>query len=160
MRHPREVPSFEFDLLYPIDMAKAQANVAEDDCFGKEWNPGVKDCSVCADAEVCGIVFQKEVKKPKQQALEKKDGPYLDQARLMTGEEFKFVEDTIKQTCVDMEPTSTEEMFQYFAAKMKTKDEALVVNEMKRFIKSTPNVYTKNGLFFHKEIDMGDDIPF
>lgn len=100
------------------------------------------------------------MKKPKQQALEKKDGPYLDQARLMTGEEFKFVEDTIKQTCVDMEPTSTEEMFQYFAAKMKTKDEALVVNEMKRFIKSTPNVYTKNGLFFHKEIDMGDDIPF
>ncbi len=148
MRVAHKTPQIKADLFKPItlDMVK----ITEEDCFGQEWEPSTKECSECSDCEVCGVVFQKVVKKPKQEVLEKKQGPYLDEVRFLTTEEKEKVVQIIHDTHDAQQPTTTEEMFEYFKKKMKTKDDQLVLMELKKFIKETPDVYTKGGFFYHK----------
>ena len=36
-----------------------------EDCFGRAWDPQHRACSVCADVDICGVVFQEKVVIPK-----------------------------------------------------------------------------------------------
>ena len=73
MKNPRKEKT-EVDLTKPVSNLQVQ----DDDCFGKEWNPHNRDCSICADNELCGIKYQ-EVLKKKKQSYEKQHTP-LDMA--------------------------------------------------------------------------------
>lgn len=51
----------------PLDHNKYEAIIADGDCFGLAWSPKEKECSMCADHEVCGIMFEQHVKRQKSE---------------------------------------------------------------------------------------------
>jgi len=63
----------EIDLLKPVNVS--QIKIDDKDCFGNMWDPQDKDCSICADAEVCGIIYQEHHIKPKTEKFEKQETP-------------------------------------------------------------------------------------
>lgn len=148
MRNAKREATHEVNLLYPLDMT--QIEIKEDDCFAKEWDPNTKECGGCADTTVCGIMFQKQVKKPVKAKLEKKDGPYLDQTYFLTTVDLDKVETIIKEAFEDNEPVTVEEMQEYFMLRMKSRDEMLVVSEMRKFILSREHIAVRSGTFIYK----------
>jgi hypothetical protein len=81
MREPREKKT-KVSLLDAVDVKKFTTG---DGCFGKEWNPQDRDCSVCADIELCGIIYQDTKVTPKRKKFEKEKSP-LDMADFMAVE--------------------------------------------------------------------------
>jgi len=65
MRTPRNQKQ-EVNFRLPVEKPSLQS----DECFGLEWNPQDKACSICADIEYCGIVYTEKVMKPAKAKFE------------------------------------------------------------------------------------------
>lgn len=119
----------EVDLTTLLDPAKL---ITGDDCFGKEWDPSDKDCAICHDVEICGIVAQEGLKKKKRD-LEKKKGPFLD----MTAFE-KVPMDSIVTNIInyaeDGDPATMDELIETIGDKAQTKDKVAIREYIKRML--------------------------
>jgi len=117
MKTPRKNKK-EVDLLVPIDVDTLVSS-GPDDCFGKEWDPSDKDCSICHDVEICGILKQSTIKSRKKE-IEKKVGPMLDQTafeKVPVG----LIVDNIK-TWSKSDPATYDELFESISLHAQTKD--------------------------------------
>lgn len=150
-RKPRKTQTIAVDPLYPLDKEKLQTMVKDNDCFGKGWSASESACSICHDSIACSVIYQ-DIRKSKEKELSKKQGPYLDEVKKLTPEQLDKVENIIKETHEDGEPTTVDEMVQFFMKKMCTKDELVATEAIREFITSRVNVYTKKGLFYHKTL--------
>ena len=139
-RQPRKKKTHKVDLTIPID--KTKITTQEGDCFGKEWDPETKECAMCADSEVCGIIFDDQVRS----TISKKESEskYLDQVDANL--DVQKIKNIVKYTCDCNEPTTVEELFEYCKYKTGLKSDEAVIDIMKRLIKSTPELYTKDGI--------------
>jgi len=53
----------KIDLSIPVNIDSY--NLSEEDCFGNLWLPSDNDCSLCADNELCGVIYSNKIKKKK-----------------------------------------------------------------------------------------------
>lgn len=117
MREPKEKKT-KVSLLDAVDVKKFTTG---DGCFGKEWNPQDRDCSVCADIELCGIIYQETHVTPKRKKFEKDNNP-LDMADFESVDWNKIVK-VIKAWDKGDEPMELEELISTI------KDQSKVTNE-------------------------------
>ena len=123
---------------------------SEDNCFGLEWDLTAKECSVCADVAKCGSVFAKFSLTAKKKDAEKKAGPFLDDAvRDMTKEQQLKAFEIISSNAEEGQPTSVAELVQYVGKCLKSKDEKLIVEALKKF-KSDYSLSVKGGYVYFK----------
>lgn len=74
----RTKPSFPaLDLTKPVDTEAMLQQTPSESCFSHEWEPTHKLCCVCADSEICGVLFNSRLTK-KVREIEEENGGYLD----------------------------------------------------------------------------------
>jgi len=143
MRKPKTEKT-EMDLLKPVNVSDIEAN----DCFGSDlYNPPDKDCSICADIELCGIKFQSLVHANKEK-LEGKKGPFLDEAAFSLVD-FNKIESLVAQYEKDGEPMLFDELLYAVAYMAKIQDDEAVVQFIKRKL-PTNNLLLKEGKVYVK----------
>lgn len=67
MERTKRTTKLDVSRLKPINIEELSQS---DDCFGKAWDPQHRSCSVCADVDICGVVFQDKVVIPKKDKFE------------------------------------------------------------------------------------------
>lgn len=128
---PRETKT-DIDLTTLVSVDKLMEDNAKDDCFGREWDPQDKDCTLCHDVEICGIVAQEQIKK-KTKKLEKEKGPFLDSTAFEKVPIDKIVA-TITAWADEGDPATLDELIDDISAKAKTKDIVAVKEYIKRIL--------------------------
>lgn len=117
--------------------------VDPEDCFGQEYDPRDKDCSLCSDIDFCGIVHADKVKKKIKQT-EQESGPYLDQTDFASVN-WKKIEEKAKEYEDAGEPMTFEELTEAISTIAKTKDEIAVTEFIRRELpKTTLNIKAGN----------------
>jgi hypothetical protein len=126
MRQAKTVKT-EVDLLKPVTLPEPEPG----DCFGSsEYDPRDKDCSVCADLELCGL--KREVAlRSKKKKFEEDNGPLLDQT------DFQSVNwDSIYKKAIEYEdsgePMTFQELTEAISTIAKTKDQVAVAEFINR----------------------------
>jgi hypothetical protein len=146
MRKPREVKQ-EVNLLKPVTIPDGGVG----DCFGTDfYNPQDKDCSICADIEICGIKFQGIIQKKKTD-FEQKHGPLLDQTDFQSVDIAKIEELAIKYED-EGEPMLFQELVDAVSELACTKDDIAVIEYLKRTIPTT-NLILKEGKVYARRKD-------
>lgn len=67
MERKKRATKTEVSRLKPLNIDDLSQS---DDCFGKAWDPQHRLCSVCADVDICGVVFQEKVVIPKKKKFD------------------------------------------------------------------------------------------
>ena len=67
MERTKRTEKTEISRLEPINIKELSQS---DDCFGKAWDPQHRSCSVCADVDICGVVFQETAVIPKKKKFD------------------------------------------------------------------------------------------
>lgn len=148
MKKPR-TDKKEIDLLKPVVIQEADS----EDCFGKEYNPQDRDCSICADIEICGIKFQGVIQRKKKE-FEEKHGPLLDEADFKSIN-FAQIENLVKKYETEGEPLTYEELFEVVSQQGRIKDEIAVIEYLKRTI-PVSNLILKEGKVYVKRENSGN----
>jgi len=130
MKKPRNTQK-EVDLTTLLDPEKLMSD-NPDDCFGRSWEPQDKDCAVCHDVEICGIVKQEEIK-GKVKKLEKEKGPFLDQTAFDNVPIEKIVTE-MKNWAEENDPATYDELEETIAKSAKTKDTVAIREYIKRML--------------------------
>ena len=165
MKKPREQKT-EVDLTVLQDPAQLMGNGT--DCFGNEWDPTDKDCAICHDVEICGIVYQEKIKGKKRKA-ESEKGPFLDQTAFENVPVDKIVK-SVRQWAEDDDPATYEELEEQIMDSAKTKDkvavrefikimcsrENLIITEEKTIV---PNEGTDNHIIARSPLITEDSYP-
>ena len=121
-------------LLEPINTDSLQVTNA-DDCFGKMWDPQHRACSVCADVEVCGIIFQEAQVIPAKKKFDKDTVPLdLTNLHAVNWDRLKLV--IVKYT-KEGDLMTYDELFEYVQKVAKTKDTYTI----KIYIENSLNKY-------------------
>ena len=108
--------------------------IKEDDCFGQLWNPMDGNCSMCGDHNLCGIAYANITLKKKRKEAEDLKGPFLDQVN--TDVPKSFWESTytqIRRGNLTGQPVTVEEVAVLVQKQLKTKDELLIENTLRKF---------------------------
>jgi hypothetical protein len=143
MRQPHQTQT-KVDLTVPVD--PETVNTTEiTDCFGKEYAPHDKDCSLCFDIELCGIKFQDTVGKKVKQ-VETEQGPMMDQTDL-DGIDFLKIEKLADKYYKEAQPMTFEELQEVVMIQAKTKDSEAVLELIKRELPLT-RMILKDGLVY------------
>ncbi len=125
------------NLLEPVNIDSLK-NTDETDCFGKLWDPQHRSCSVCADVDVCGIIFQETQVIPAKKKFDKKTVPLdLTNLQAIKWDKIKTLIGSYAKAGDD--PMTYDELFEYIKEVGKTKDDYTV----KIFIENSLN---KHGL--------------
>jgi len=124
MREPRKKKTHgDLDLTKPIDKTK----LIQEDCFGKEWDMGSKDCPICHDNEVCGILFSDLVKKKSKQ-IQKGKPTFLDKAFFS-----KKLTTALDKALSDRGEVELEEVYDVVKLKANVSDRVAIREWVKRF---------------------------
>lgn len=129
-KKPRE-KSTEKDLTVLLKPEELMSDDPED-CFGREWDPRDKDCSLCHDVEICGIVRQADIQKAKKK-IEREKGPFLDETAFEKVPVEKLVE-TIRQYAEDDDPALYEEIEEAVEKTARTKDKVAIREYITRLL--------------------------
>ena len=137
LRQPRPSSTYnDLDLTKPLDMK--EFNVTPVDCFGSLWDITSKQCAVCSDNEICGIVTGNAVR-AKARELDKVK-QYLDLSEIDC-----INEDGVK-IWLSMKSRTVPEFVAKIHKEGKTQDEVAVVEWIKRFVKANDKIYIKDGI--------------
>lgn len=134
MRQKREQKT-KADLTKPLDIKAV--SVDDGTCFGKEWDMADRECQYCADNEVCGILFSKQLKNQVAK-VEAENPKFLDYS------DFDSLDEDVVESKVN--GMTTQELFDFIKTNAATEDDVAVVEWIKRFVKSRENVSIKNGI--------------
>jgi len=136
--------STKVDLLVPVVPGDLQPE-EKTDCFGVEYSPRDSTCSLCADIDLCGIVFQEKVK-DKKLTFEIENGPLLDQTDFQ-GVDMVRIEKLVRKYEGEGEPMTFKELQDLIAGQANTKDSEAVIQFIKRELPLT-NIYLKEGVCY------------
>lgn len=115
----------EVDLTKPVNLEDFP--IDENDCFGGEWDMMQKECQLCADNEICGILFGNRVVKPRIKEFEEKQGqPFLD---LM---DFSLID--TEQIKDGLDGMTVAAFFEFVKKMAKASDDVAVKEWVKRFL--------------------------
>ena len=75
------------DLSKPIDLSKI--GTPDDPCFGTQYDPRDKDCTICGDIEICAIAQMQNNKLQRELLAKEKDFKDLDEAKFLNEKDAK-----------------------------------------------------------------------
>lgn len=127
MRESRDSKT-AIDLSIPLTKKKRESMVTEDSCFGRELDFETRECQVCADNELCALLFKDRVD-AKVKDFEERKGPTLDMADFSLIDEDKLYKDIVKRSG---EMTS-EELCERVMTESKLRDSVAILEWIKRF---------------------------
>jgi len=113
-----------------------------DDCFGKAWDPQHPLCSVCADIDICGVVYQETVVIPKIKKFDESlpldllDFKKVDWAKI--GKLVSRYQD-------EGEPMTYEELMQYVRELANIKDPFMIKLFIEKSLKPNKLKCTEHG---------------
>ena len=140
-RVPTEKATLEVDLRYPIKIENIDMSNTGD-CFGKEYDITTKECPMCADNEVCAVVFMKTGIVTKIEEQQQKDGvEYLDECGLLE------IDDKTLYDSIESGKTTVGIIARYLKKEGKTSDDDAVKEWIKRF-KSKFNLRIEQGVIW------------
>lgn len=139
MRKAHKEILIKVNLLVPVNLETLKNLMKEDSCFGKEWDPQTSECSVCASAEICGILTGELLKTKK-----KEGGPYLDEVTVDI--DWDSITDLIREQEGLENPISVADLFERVKQDTKSKDKKLIIAMLKKYIKGNTNIYTKDNV--------------
>lgn len=143
-REKRLNPTFSnIDLTIPVKPKELMANIQEDDCFSRLWQADNKLCAICADNEVCGILYHKRQSK-KVKELEKQKGGFLDSI------DFDAIDREQLLTWLKIKQRTTQEFIDKVTAQSKCPNPETVIYWVKSFIVETKGLSSKNGIIIFK----------
>ena len=146
MRKARTTTS-QIDLTVPLEVKHATET---NDCIGgSEYDPQDKDCSICADIELCGIRHQLLLQS-KKNAFEMTNGPTLDMTDFKSVDLKKIEKLCQKYEAEGSDPISFDELCEFIETMARTKDREAVVQYIKRVLPTT-NLILKGGFVAWKE---------
>lgn len=131
MRTPKENKT-DIDLLVPVNVDDFKLD--EDDCFGRMWEPTNKDCSICADIEVCGIIYQDRVIKPKKKQYEEEGATPLDLAKFEQVDWINIVK-VVEKYEKDGDPMVLSELIDYVKGIANVSDDSIIELYIKSRVK-------------------------
>jgi hypothetical protein len=132
----------EVDLLVPVTLESITPEEVSD-CFGLEFAARNSDCSLCADADLCQIVYTEKVK-GKKLTLEIENGPMMD-AVDFKGVNMKRIEALARKYQESDQPMTFEELQEVIRGEANTKDDEAVIQFIKRELPLTM-MYLSEGL--------------
>jgi hypothetical protein len=132
----------KIDLLFPVS---PELIVPEEqtDCFGQEFEARNYDCSLCADSDLCQIVYIEKIKDRKL-TFEIMNGPLLDVTDFK-GVDMARIEKLVKKYEEEGEPMTFEELQKIIQGEANTKDVEAIIQFIKRELPLT-KMYLKEGL--------------
>jgi|WetSurMetagenome_2_1015567.scaffolds.fasta_scaffold914003_1 hypothetical protein len=130
------------DLLVPMVPGDIHPE-EQTDCFGLEYSPTDRDCSICSDQDICGIVYSEKVK-IKKKSFEVENGPTLDMTDFK-GVDMNNIERLARKYETEGEPMTFEELQNAIKMLANTKDEEAVIQFIKRELPLT-KIYLKEGV--------------
>ena len=74
-RRPRK-EKLDIDLSVPIDIKNLVLD--SKDCFGNMWKPGCSECNICADNDICAILYKDTIGQ-KVAVITEENGPFADE---------------------------------------------------------------------------------
>lgn len=116
------------DLSVPMSRKKRESMVTEDSCFGRELDFETRECQVCADNELCALLFKDKVD-DKAKDFEKRKGPTLDMADLSLIDEEGLYKDIVERSG---EMTSGE-LCERVMSESRLRDSVAILEWIKRF---------------------------
>lgn len=127
--------------LVTNEMKAGMKQENEESCFGKMWDMSAKECGMCADSDMCGILYQ-EIVDNKVKEVASRNVKFLDETDfdLINTELLKT---TIKSASGEMTVAG---LLQWVMEAAHTADDVAAIEWIKRFIKSEPSIYTKDSL--------------
>lgn len=141
MRNKKSEKTFEADLRYPINIEKSQLQAG--DCFGKEWDMSSEECPICADRDICGIVFKDLVDK-KAKEIEKGTG-----SKFLDTQDFDAVSDDVLSNFVESGVTTSKELVEFIGERAKTSDIEAIKFRIKSWVKNS-NFKIKDGIVWKR----------
>jgi len=137
-RKPKEI-AVSVDLLKPY----TPSVLKDDECFGNMWDPQHKDCSICADIEVCGLLYQQTTIAAKKKKFEDENGPTLDLTEF-SNVDLKKLEAVAAKYQEEKDPMTLDELMDAVASLAKTKDTVAVREYLKRELPLTNMIIQNN----------------
>ena len=129
------------DLLVPVTPESVMPEEVTD-CFGQEFQARNSDCSLCADGDLCQIVYTEKVK-DKKKDFEVEHGPLMDETDFK-GIDMTRIEKLAKLYQEKEEPMTFEELQDIIKEEAYTKDSEAVIQFIKRELPLT-KMYLKEG---------------
>jgi hypothetical protein len=117
------------DLTVPLNPSQ----FTSDECFGNAWEPSDKDCSICADIEICGILYQDKIKKKEATIKAKQKSHFIDVGDFAKVPEVKVIK-ICKRYFDDGEPLTLEELMELVIEYAEISDHTAVLNYIKRLL--------------------------
>ena len=127
------------DMSKPIPTTTMLEEVDVQDCFTFLWEPTNKFCLVCADIDICGILFHKRQSKQVKN-IEKEKGGYLDNMH------FDSIDKTDLVTWLSLQPRTTQQLIDKVTKFSKCPDAETVAYWCKSFILETEGIGVKKGI--------------
>lgn len=138
-REINEKPSIEVDLTKPINHEDVKSKVTGA-CFGKEWDMGSRECPLCADNEVCGIIMGGAVKQ-KVKTVEDAHAMFLDATDFLNlGKDGNKILEHIESGV-----TTTQQLIAKVKEIAKTADDYAAIEWVKRY-KAKGTITIKQGI--------------
>lgn len=116
------------DLTVPLTKEKRMSMVREDNCFGRELDFETRECQVCADNELCALLFKDKVD-AKVRDFESRKGPTLDMADFSLVNKDKLYEDIVKRSG----EMTTEQLSERVMMESNLRDSVAIIEWIKRF---------------------------
>lgn len=130
------------DLTKPIDKTISK----DSSCFGKAWDVTAKECKICAERDVCGILFKDTVDIKAKEVEVASGSMFLDRS------DFKFTEEELinLKASIVSGVTTVKELLLKVATLAESSDKVAITEHTKRLIVGDPNLYTKDGLVWKR----------
>ena len=143
-RKPNKKQSIEVDLTKPIPQPLIIEAMKGSNCFGKLWDISTKECSQCADKDICGIMMQDTLAESSKQLQKKLGATFLDVA------DYKNVTNAKLMKFVVSGETTTKQLIQEVVKLSNCDDTTAAVEHIKRWIKGTKSIFTKTGIVWKR----------
>lgn len=143
---PRKELTHSNDLTVPINGNKVMAFDREqhgESCFSHLWDMTNGLCALCADSEMCGIMFHKRQKKAVKAMEESMTSP-LDVV------DFDVIDKDDLMIWLKIKPRRTGELAEKVSQMVKCDDVETIRFWVKSFIKDSPKLAVQNGVIVIK----------
>ena len=140
-------PTVTHDSVIPMTEKQkdaVKAKIPDEDCFGKMWDMRARACQVCADNEVCSIMYA-DVVKAKVKAVEDKYPTMLDYADLSLIDEGSIMDMITKGSG----KLTVQELVDELKKQSRLDDDVAMVEWVKRFREQTEKAFSiKKGIVY------------
>jgi len=138
----RKIASYsKVDFTKPFsrnDIMKQDLQVSGETCFGWEWDLRTKECSMCHDNEMCGLIF--DARQKKLEAKLDKNSPRLDAI------DFDGIDRANLFSWLKVEQRTTKELLDKVTEMSNCPEPDTVREWVKSYIIGNPKLYTAGGI--------------